>query len=274
MGNRAVKVVLFCGGQGMRLRDYSETVPKPMVPIGDRPILWHLMKYYAHFGHTEFVLALGYRSEAIKEYFLNYKEWLTNDFVLADGGRQVRLLSSDIEDWTITFADTGSQATIGERLAAVQPYLEGESVFMANYADGLSDLSLPTYMEAFERSGRLASFMVVHSPQSFHVARVAADGLCTAIEPLSDADIWLNAGFFIFRREVFSYLRPGEELVVEPFRRLIAEEQLLAYRYEGFWQAMDTFKDRQALDDLHQFGDAPWQVWKQRADATSAAVEG
>jgi glucose-1-phosphate cytidylyltransferase len=269
-----VKVVLFCGGQGMRLRDYSETVPKPMVPIGDRPILWHLMKYYAYFGHTDFVLALGYRSEAIKEYFLNYKEWLTNDFVLSGGGRQMQLLSSDIEDWNITFADTGSQSTIGERLAAVEPYLEGEATFLANYADGLTDLWLPDQLDSFERSGKVASFMVVHSPQSFHVARVAEDGLCTAIEPLGDADIWLNAGFFAFRQEIFSYIRPGEELVVEPFQRLIDEQMLLAYRYEGFWQAMDTFKDRQALEERHKLGDAPWQVWKSGPRTPASASGG
>ena len=249
----------------MRLRDFSDTVPKPMVPIGDRPILWHLMKYYAYFGHTDFVLALGYRSDAIKEYFLNYKEWLTNDFILSAGGREMRLLSSDIEEWNITFADTGAQSTIGERLAAVRPYLEGEEVFMANYADGLTDLWLPAYLEAFDRSNSLGAFMVVHSPQSFHVARVDDDGMCTAIEPLSDADIWLNAGFFAFRRDIFDYLRTGEELVVEPFQRLIAERRLLAYRYEGFWQAMDTFKDRQVLEERHRLGDAPWQVWKQPA---------
>lgn len=257
-----MKVVLFCGGQGLRIRDLSESVPKPMVAIGDRPILCHLMKYYAYFGHTEFILALGYKSEVIKEYFFNYKEWLTNDFVLSEGGRAMQLLSSDIDDWQITFVDTGFQASIGERLRAVQPYLAGEEMFLANYADGLTDLWLPDYLQTFEQSGKLAAFMVVHSPQSFHVARVGDDGSCTGIEPLTDADIWLNAGFFALRQEIFDYIRPGEDLVVEPFERLIKKRQLLAYKYDGFWQAMDTFKDHQGLEERHQRADTPWQVWR------------
>src|SRR6188508_322049 len=144
-----MKVVLFCGGQGMRMREFSDAIPKPMVQIGNRPILWHLMKYYAYFGHKEFILCLGYKSDVIKDYFLNYKEWMSNDFVLRDGGRDIRLLGSDIHDWEITFADTGSQATIGERLLAVRSHLADDEVFMANYADGLSDLWLPNQLDAF-----------------------------------------------------------------------------------------------------------------------------
>ena len=266
-----MKVVLFCGGQGMRVRDHEGAVPKPMVEIGNRPILWHLMKYYAFFGHKDFVLCLGHKSEVIKDYFLNYKEWASNDFVLSGGGRDLRLLGSDIDDWRITFADTGAQATIGERLKAVEPYLEGEELFFANYADGLTDLWLPDQLDAFQSSGRLASFMVVHSPQSFHVARVDEDGVCTAIEPLSDSQIWFNAGYFILNRKVFDYIHPGEELVIEPFNRLIAERQLMAYRYDGYWQAMDTFKDQHALEARHQQGDAPWQLWRQAPQVSPAA---
>lgn len=266
-----MKVVLFCGGLGMRIRDGERSVPKPMVSIGNRPILWHLMKYYASFGHRDFVLCLGYRSEVIKEYFLNYKEWISNDFVLGRGGRDLRMLSSDIDDWTITFADTGTRATIGERLKAVEPHLAGEKTFLANYADGLTDLWLPDHMEAFERSGKLASFMVVRSPQSFHIARVADDGSCTAMEPLAESDVWFNAGFFIFRHEIFDYIRPGDELVNEPFQRLIEKNALHAYRYEGFWKAMDTFKDQQELDARHQAGDTPWQVWNRPPQINPAA---
>ena len=258
-----MKVVLFCGGQGMRIREHGDAVPKPMVQIGNRPILWHLMKYYAYFGHKEFILCLGYKSEVIKEYFLNYKEWASNDFVLSGGGRDIRLLNSDIDDWHITFADTGAQSTIGERLMSVEPYLHGEDEFLANYADGLTDLWLPDYLDAFHASGLIGSFMVVHSPQSFHVARVADDGLCTAIEPLADSAIWFNAGYFAFRRQIFDYIHAGDELVMEPFQRLIAERQLLAHRYLGYWQAMDTFKDQQALEARHGQGDAPWQLWRQ-----------
>jgi len=258
-----VKVVLFCGGLGTRLRDHAEAVPKPMVHIGPRPILWHLMKYYAHFGHTEFILCLGYKSEVIKEYFLNYREWVSNDFVLTGGGQQLRLLNSDIDGWQITFVDTGIDATIGERLKAVEQHIGDDELFLANYADGLSDLPHDAYVAAFERGDYAASFLAVHSPQSFHVARVDSTGACTAIEPLSDSDIWINGGFFIFRREIFDLLHAGEDLVFEPFAKLIAQRRLMAHRYGGFWQAMDTFKDRQALEERYQRGDTPWQVWKQ-----------
>jgi len=266
-----MKVVLFCGGQGTRIRDHDSALPKPMIEIGNRPILWHLMKYYASFGHREFILALGYKSEVIKDYFLNYKEWTSNDFVLSGGGRDLRLLNSDIADWEITFADTGPHATIGERLLAVQPHLDGEDVFLANYADGLTDLWLPDYVDQFLGSDLTGGFMVVHSPQSFHVANVGEDGICTGIEPLTNSEIWFNAGYFIFRRAIFDYIEPGDELVVEPFNRLIAERQLLAYRHRGFWQAMDTFKDRQALENLLAQGDAPWQIWRRASQVTPAA---
>ena len=257
-----MKVVLFCGGEGMRIRDATSLVPKPMVPLGDRPILWHLMKYYAHFGHTQFVLCLGYKSEVIKEYFLNYKEWISNDFILSEGGRNLALLNSDIDDWEITFADTGRSATIGERLLAVRQHLEGEQTFLANYADGLTDMWLPDQIRDFEESGKPASFMVVHSPQSFHVARVAEDGTCSAVEPISEADLWFNAGYFIFAQRIFDVLGPGDDLVVEGFERLIAANQLQAYRFGGFWQAMDTFKDLQQLETRLATSDAPWQLWK------------
>ena len=137
-----MKVVLFCGGLGMRLRDYSETIPKPMVPVGYRPILWHVMRYYAHYGHKEFILCLGYRADAIKRYFLEYDETISNDFVITGGGKQVDLLASDIQDWKITFVDTGLNSNIGQRLKAVQPFLEGERTFLANYSDGVSDFRI------------------------------------------------------------------------------------------------------------------------------------
>src|SRR5215210_4763777 len=138
-----MKVVLFCGGLGLRLRDYSDSIPKPMVNIGYRPILWHVMKYYAHFGHKDFILCLGYKADAIKNYFLTYDECISNNFVLSNGGKNLRLLHSDIQDWNITFVDTGLTANIGQRLKAVEPYLEQETMFLANYSDGLTDLPLP-----------------------------------------------------------------------------------------------------------------------------------
>lgn len=257
-----MKVVLFCGGLGTRLRDYSDAVPKPMVPIGHRPILWHVMRYYAHFGHTNFILCLGYRGDVVKEYFLNYSEAMSNDFVLSEGGRRVDLRSSDIDEWTISFVDTGVNASIGERLKAVESYLGGEEAFLANYSDGLTDMWLPDFLAEFEERGSIATFLAVHSNQSFHVTQIDDDSLVSSIHPLSESGMWINGGFFAFRREVFDYLNDGEDLVDEPFGRLIAERKLLAHRYEGFWMAMDTFKDKQALEALYDGDEAPWELWK------------
>jgi len=257
-----MKVVLFCGGLGMRLRDYAENVPKPMVPIGYRPILWHLMKYYAHFGHKDFILCLGYRGDLIKQYFLNYEECVSNDFILSHGGRRRELLNSDIEDWRITFVDTGLNANIGERLLAVQPYLEGEEMFLANYADGLTDLHLPDQIEHLERSGKIASFIAVKPNLSYHFLTASEDGTVTGFRDIAQSGLRVNGGFFVFRQEIFDYIRPGEELVHEPFQRLIADGELVAYKYDGFWLPMDTAKDKKRLDDLYDSGNPPWFVWK------------
>ena len=260
-----MKVVLFCGGMGMRLRDYSETVPKPLVPIGQRPILWHLMKYYAHFGHRDFVLCLGYRAEAIKDYFIHYDERLSNDFRLSRGGSEIELLGSDIADWTITFVDTGLEANIGERLAAVRPHLEGEEMFLANYADGLSDLDLGGYVAGFRASGAVASLVSVVAPQTFHLVEADGDGRVSGMHHVSRSDVRVNGGYFVFRQEIFDVLGPGEELVEQPFQRLIDRRQLLAHPHDGFWLAMDTFKDKTRFEDLVREGNTPWQVWRRGA---------
>jgi len=256
-----MKVVLFCGGYGMRLKEYSETIPKPLVTIGYRPILWHVMKYYAHYGHKDFVLCLGYKADTIKNYFLNYNECLTNDFVLAEGGKKVTLLNSDIHDWRITFVDTGITSNIGQRLKAVEEHLEGEEMFLANYSDGLCDLPLPKYIEHFRQRRKVGSFVCVKPSQTFHVVQME-DDVVTDIQHAAHAGLWMNGGFFIFRNDIFRYMQDGEELVVEPFQRLIAKGQLIAHKYEGFWACMDTFKEKQQLEDLYTRGDAPWEVWK------------
>ncbi|HKE98106.1 MAG TPA: sugar phosphate nucleotidyltransferase [Actinomycetes bacterium] len=256
-----MKVVLFCGGFGLRLREYHESVPKPMVPVGYRPILWHIMRYYAHFGHQDFVLCLGHRADVIKNYFLRYTEALSNDFVLSQGGQRVELLSSDIDDWRITFADSGVRANIGQRLRAVRGHLEGEELFLANYGDVVTDAPLNDLIEQFRASGKIAAFLSVRPTYTFHVVRQKAGGVVGSIQDANEADLWINGGYFIFRREIFDYIQPGDELVVEPFKRLIKEEQLLAFQYSGFWAPMDTLKDRETLEQLHDSGRPPWAVW-------------
>jgi glucose-1-phosphate cytidylyltransferase len=256
-----MKVVLFCGGLGMRIREHSDSIPKPMVPIGYRPLLWHVMKYYAHYGHKDFILCLGYKADVIKNYFLNYDECVSNNFVLSNGGNKLKLLNSDIHDWNITFVDTGISSNIGQRLKAIEPYLEGESMFLANYSDGLTDMPLPEYIDYFMQRDKIGSFLAVTPSQSYHV--VSVDGeLAGGIRPIAETGILINAGFFIFRTEIFDYMEEGEELVVQPFQRLIQQQQLLAYKYQGYWACMDTFKDKQQLEDLYTRGEAPWEVWK------------
>jgi len=262
-----MKVVLFCGGLGMRLREYSESIPKPMVTIGFRPILWHVMKYYAHFGHKDFILCLGWKADAIKRYFLNYDECTSNDFVLKEGGSSVELLSSDIHDWKITFVDTGITSNIGQRLKAVEPHLEGEDAFLANYADVLTDLYLPNLIDFFHEKQATAAFSCVRPRQSFHEVDVDGEGRVQRVEAVADADVWMNGGYFVLSREIFKYMRDGEELVHEPFARLMKQQALCALKYDGFWGCMDTYKEKQELDDMYAHGDTPWEVWNQPATA-------
>jgi glucose-1-phosphate cytidylyltransferase len=258
-----MKVVLFCGGQGLRIRD-AEDVPKPMVHIGYRPILWNVMKYYAHYGHKDFILCLGYRAEAVKNYFLNYNECASNDFVLSGGGKKLDLLNSDIHDWRITFADTGISSNIGQRLKAVEKYLEGEEVFLANYSDGLTDLPLPQQLHHFQAQDKIASFLCVRPNLSYHLVSLqnGKDSLVSEIHAIDNGTVRINGGFFIFKKRIFEYMRDKEELVIEPFQRLVAERELIGYPYDGFWASMDTFKDKQQLESLCAGGAAPWEVWK------------
>ena len=257
-----MKVVLFCGGLGMRLREHSESIPKPMVLIGYRPILWHVMKYYAHFGHKDFILALGYRGDMIREFFLNYREEMATDFVMTKGGGKIELLGPDIADWRITFVDTGVHSNLGQRLLRVRAYLEGEEMFLANYSDGLSDLPLDEYIAGFRTRDAIASCIAVRPTQSFHRIQCDAQGIVSSIAPVSEADSWVNGGFFCLRRQIFDYVNEGEELVVEPFHRLIGERRLWAHKYHGYWAAMDTFKDKITFDRMEARGDCPWMIWR------------
>lgn len=257
-----MKVVLFCGGLGLRLRDYSENIPKPMVPIGNRPIIWHLMKYYAHYGHRDFILCLGYKGDAFKEYFLNYKEWVSNDFVLTNGGKSIRLLNTDTDDWSISFVHTGFDTNIGQRLMAVREHLDGEEMFMANYADNLTDMPLDRMVAYARERDKVACFMSTRPTHTFHCVDLHEDGHVRQLTPVTESDIWINGGFFVFKRTLFDYMQEGEELVLNPFERLVEAGELMSYRYDGFWACMDTFKERQLLNDMCRHERAPWQVWE------------
>jgi glucose-1-phosphate cytidylyltransferase len=257
-----MKVVLFCGGLGMRIREAGENIPKPMVHVGDRPILWHVMKYYAHFGHKDFILCLGHRAEVIKNYFVNYAEFLSNDFVLSNGGKELKVFNSDIHDWTITFVDTGAKSNIGQRLKTAEKYLGDDEAFLANYSDNLTDFHLPNLIDRFHQENRIAAFLCVRPTLSCHYVSMGNDGLVQEIKSMDHTGIRINGGYFVFRRSIFEYMNDGEELVHEPFRRLIETQNLMGYVYDGFWKSMDTFKEKQELDDLDSKGIAPWQLWK------------
>ncbi len=257
-----MKVVLFCGGQGMRIRDYSHDIPKPMVPIGYRPIMWHVMKYYAAHGHKDFILCLGYKADVIKDYFLNYRETLSNDFVITDGGARVEMLGTDTHDWRITFVDTGYWSQIGERLKAVEKYLEGEEMFLANYSDILTDFHLPTLVDQVKASDKIAGVLCVKPRATVHLVDINGSDEIQDFRDFRSTDLWVNGGYFVFRHQIFDELREKEDLVGGLFDRLIEQKNIIGHRYDGFWVAMETFKDQRELEDLHERDQAPWKIWK------------
>jgi glucose-1-phosphate cytidylyltransferase len=257
-----MKVVIFCGGLGVRMGEETQRIPKPMIRIGNRPILWHIMRYYADWGHKDFVLCLGYKGDLIKEYFLTHNEALTNDFVLEGQGPQARieLLSRTTDDWRITFVDTGLTATIGGRLKAIERFIGDDSAFLATYGDGLTDAPLPDVIEAFHDRRRTALFLSVKPRFNAHLVATDEEGTVTRVEDMASSDVRINGGFFVFKREIFEWIEPGDELVEETFARLIPQGEVVAYRYDGFFGPMDTIKDRQHLEALHDSGNAPWIV--------------
>jgi glucose-1-phosphate cytidylyltransferase len=269
-----MKVVLFCGGLGMRMRDGVSNAPKPMAMIGERPLLWHVMRYYAHFGHKDFILCLGYGGSVVKDYFLNYDETRSNDFVLENGARDVNLFSTDISDWRISFVDTGLHSSIGERLRRVRRFVEGEQMFMANYADVLTDASLPDMIERFEASDAVASLLAAPMQSSHHVVDVADDGRITRIMPVRELRQWENGGYFVLRPEIFDVLGVGEELVDDALGRLVPDSRVLAYPHKGFWTAADTVKDRALLEEMYHRAQCPWMLWDpERSGAKSSEVD-
>jgi glucose-1-phosphate cytidylyltransferase len=261
-----MKVVLFCGGLGTRIREYSENIPKPMVPVGQHPIMWHVMQYYMHYGHQDFVLCLGYKSNVIKDYFLNYRPATERDFVVSERGTKVDILGAQPKDWKATLVDTGIWRNIGQRLTAVKKYVGDDEIFLANYSDGLSDVPLDKMVEFFKKSGKIACFLAVQPSFSFHLVDFDENDGVKRFRTSQQSEIWINGGFFVFRREIFDYMREGEELVVEPFKRLMDEGQLVAYKHRGFWASMDTLKDKMILEDMMEKGRTPWLPWVDKQD--------
>jgi glucose-1-phosphate cytidylyltransferase len=270
-----MKVVLFCGGLGMRMRDGVSTAPKPMAMVGERPLLWHVMRYYAHYGHTDFVLCLGYGAGAVKDFFLNYDETRSNDFVIENGARDVKLFSTDISDWRITLVDTGLNSAIGERLRRVRRFVDGEEMFMANYADVLTTAALPDMIERFTASGAVASLLAVPPQSSHHVVDIGEDGLITQVTPMQDLRQWENGGYFVLRPQIFDYLNEGEDLVEDAImRRLVPQRRVLAYPYKGYWSPADTVKERARLEEMYHQGNCPWMIWDPERSGITAPAGG
>jgi glucose-1-phosphate cytidylyltransferase len=246
----------------MRMRDGVSSGPKPMAMVGERPLLWHVMRYYAHFGHTDFILCLGYGAAYVKDFFLNYDETRSNDFVLENGARDLKLFSTDISDWRITFVDTGLNSPIGERLRRVRQFVAGEPMFLANYADVLTNAPLPDIIARFAASDAVASLLAVPPQSSHHVVDIGDDGLVAHVTPMRDLRQWENGGYFVLRPEIFDHLGEGEDLVEDAImRRLVPLRSVLAYPYKGYWSPADTVKERAQLEDMYQRGYCPWMIW-------------
>ncbi len=259
-----MKVIILCGGQGTRLREETEYRPKPLVDIGGRPILWHIMKLYAHYGLHDFVLCLGYRGNMIKEYFLSY-EAMNNDFTICLGQKNHTLYhgAHEEQDYRVTLADTGLDTMTGARVKRVARYLEGDT-FMVTYGDGVSNLNIQALLTFHRSHGRLATVTTVRPTSRFGVLELDADGRVMQFAEKPELKGWASAGFFIFERNVLDYLSddPGCILEREPLERLARENQLVAYRHDGFFYAMDTYREYLYLNDLWNKGQAPWAMWR------------
>lgn len=260
-----MKVVILCGGRGTRLREETEFRPKPMVPVGKQPILWHIMKYYAHFGHKEFILCLGYKGEMIKDYFRNYL-WNTCDVSLCLG-RQPRIQFHDRhaeEDWTVTLADTGEDSMTAYRLKLIQRFIAKGETFLFTYGDGLSNIDINASIESHRKAKKVCTISAVHPSGRFGALKVEEDGsIHTFVEKPQAEHDYVNGGYMIGDYRLFRYLNddPGVMFEREPIAHLVRDGQLHSYKHEGFWQPMDTYQEMQYLNRLWAEGKAPWKVW-------------
>lgn len=270
-----MKVIILCGGQGTRLREESEYKPKPLIEVGGRPILWHIMKIFAHYGLQDFVLCLGYKGQMIKDYFLNY-EAANNDFTIQLGARPSLVYhgAHTEQDFRVTLADTGPDALTGARIKRVACYLSEER-FLVTYGDGLSDVNIEDLL-AFHRShGKLATVTTVRPSSRFGVVEMQKDGRILSFAEKPQMDGWVNAGFFVFERGALDYLRTENDCVLEqgPLQRLAQDGELMAYRHEGFFYAMDTHREHLFLNEMWKNGDVPWAVWQHREGKQMSIVE-
>lgn len=261
-----MKVVILCGGKGTRLREETEFRPKPMVPIGHRPILWHIMKTYAFYGHTEFILCLGYKGDMIREYFRNYR-WNTNDVTLVLGKPSEAQFhhSSGEEKWKVTLAETGPDSPTAERITRIKSYIPAGETFLLTYGDGVSTIDVNAAVSAHKIAGKICTVSAVHPAGRFGALRIEDDGhIRTFNEKPQFEEAYVNGGYMVCDYRLFDYL-PNDRAVMleqEPMQRLAREGQLHAFRHEGFWQPMDTYQEAQHLNSLWEQGQAPWKIWQ------------
>src|SRR5215467_3334101 len=257
----------------MRMRDGVTSGPKPMAMVGERPLLWHVMRYYAHFGHKDFIVCLGYGANAVKDFFLNYDETRSNDFVIENGAaRDVKLFRTDISEWRITLIDTGLNSPIGERLRRVRRFVEDEPIFLANYADVLTNVQLPDMIGRFEASSAIVGLLAVPPQSSHHVVDIGDNGLITQVTPMRDLRQWENGGYFLLRQEIFDHLNENEDLVEDAIMRLIPQRRVLAYPYKGYWCPADTVKERAQLEEMYHRGVCPWMIWDPDRSGTTPPI--
>lgn len=256
-----MKAIILAGGLGTRMREETEFRPKPMVEVGGRPVLWHIMKNLSHFGITDFIIATGYKSDMIKEYFLNYEAW-NNDFTVELGRRDSLTFhqAHDEAHWTVTVAYTGDATMTGGRVFRAAKYLD-EEPFLVTYGDGLADVDIDALRSFHQQSGRLATVTTVQPFSRFGVMDVQANGQVISFKEKPRLEGWINVGFFIMEHEALGYLNADCVLEEEPLAQLSANGQLTAYRHQGFWQPMDTYRESKMLNDMWDSGHAPWKVW-------------
>jgi len=257
-----MKVVILCGGMGARMKEETEFKPKPLVKIGDKPILWHIMKIYSHYGFSDFILCLGYKGEMIKEYFLNY-DCMNNDFTIDLGCKnQVKFYGNHCEsDWSVTLADTGLETNTGGRIKKIQKYVDGET-FLATYGDAVGDVNTKKLIEFHKSKGKTATITAVHPLSRYGVVEADDDNIVKGFKEKPRLGGWINAGFFVFNKDIFRYLKEDSVLETAPLETLSEKREVAVYHHGGFWQCMDTFKDSELLNRIWNSDNVPWRVWK------------
>lgn len=265
MSNLSIPVALLCGGKGTRLREETEFRPKPMIMVGDRPMIWHIMKIYAHYGFTDFMLCLGYKGDMIREYFLNY-DWNHSDLLLELGSKSIKTLNSshDEENWRLWLIDTGQETMTGGRLKRLSRYLDsiGADTFLGTYGDGVADVDIQALLSFHRSHGKLATMTAVRPPSRFGELSFDGDLVSNFKEKPQTSEGWINGGYFVLNRKVLDLIESDDTVFeVDPLNILSEQGELAVYRHEGFWQCMDTYRELELLTSLYSSGKAQWKLW-------------